>query len=205
MSSPDPVKALARAQERTDRRVDEVLRKLTSLADSVATLGRTGGGPGGTGGAGGPEELAALPSWLLVEDPDVAVARVGELVGWLDAVYLRYEGAELPSCWLWHPGVVEELLVLRELWLEAFEGRGRSWRLVGEWHEKTRPGVVTRLKPVQACDLADHRRGGDRDRPGRTAPLRSALPALAPMWAVSRDLPYPTDAELAAARSHAQP
>ncbi|OLT19158.1 hypothetical protein BJF78_36380, partial [Pseudonocardia sp. CNS-139] len=210
---PDPLTALGRAQERTERRVDDLNRKLASLADSVATLGRTnaasgssggaGGGPGGTGE--GDEEPKALPSWLLVEDPDEAVGRLGELVGWLDAVFLRYEAADLPSCWLWHPGVVEELLVLRELWLEAYQGRAQSWRLVGEWHERHRPGVVARLRPLaKGCDLADHRPGGAADRLAATAPVRSALAVLPGMWAVNRDLPYPSGADLDAARRHAQ-
>lgn len=192
--APDPFARVLARVDQTDARVADLLRKVTSLADSVTKLAPA---------TAGDDDVEALSAWLLVEDPTEATGRIGDLIGWLDAVYLRYERVELPSCWLWHPGAVEELLVLREVWREAYQGRKASWRAVSEWHDRALPGVVGRLAPLQSCALSLHAKDGSKDQAAPTAPLRSAVALLPAMWAVSRELPIPTPEELAQARQHA--
>src|SRR6266508_967744 len=51
------------------------------------------------------EEPEAIPSWLnlpLATEP--AEEMLGELLGWIRDIYLRYGDARrtLPQCWLWH-------------------------------------------------------------------------------------------------------
>ena len=76
---------------------------------------------------------------------------------WLRRVYLRYADAALPSCWLWHPDVVEELWWLRQAHAEAFHPQTGSWRAVGDWHDRQRPNLVRRLRPlVNKCELSLH-------------------------------------------------
>ena len=69
-------------------------------------------------------------------------------------MFLRYPDgvAVLPECWLWHPDVVEELLWLMHAWRAAYEGRGASVQLAGDWHDRQRPGVVRRVRTaVGSC------------------------------------------------------
>jgi hypothetical protein len=89
---------------------------------------------------------------------------LGELAGWLHAVFLRYPDgvAVLPECWLWHPDVVEELLWLMCAWRAAYEGRGASVQLAGDWHDRQRPGVIRRVKTAAgSCSPERH-----QSRPG---------------------------------------
>lgn len=193
---PDPVLVLHRRLDRIDRTQEKHAQRLADLADLVA---RTAGGAG-AGGDG--EDDKWLPSWLLVEDPGEATARLVELAGWLDTVYLRYGDAELPACWAWHPDAVEELLILRELWFAAWRGKGRSWVAAADWHHKHRTGVRDRLQRLTACSLAEHRPGRAAGGPAPTAAMRSALDVIAGMWSVSRELPHPTDEQVQQARRH---
>ena len=69
--------------------------------------------------AGGGQELGAHRSWFATTDLAQARSSLVDLVGWLDGVYLQFPDAALPSCWLWHPSVVEELLWLRRSWTRS--------------------------------------------------------------------------------------
>jgi hypothetical protein len=198
-TTPDPLAAIARNQERTDRRLDKLVEQVTGLAGDIARVARATGK--GRGGPGDDEEEPPLASWLLVEDVSAALALLDDLLGWLDAVYLRWEGAALPSCWLWHPDMVEELLALREQHREAYAGERRSWKAVGDWLDR-RVKVVERLGPLQTCELILHVPGGERDRPERRAALRSALELIAHDWSLARALPEPTPELLSQAQRH---
>ena len=70
-------------------------------------------------------------------------------------VYLRYpDGADhLPECWAWHPDVVEELLWLMHAWAAAYQGPQAWVALVGDWHDRQRPGVVRRIKTTAGIVL----------------------------------------------------
>ena len=77
-----------------------------------------------------------------------------------------------PSAGSWHPDVVEELLWLQHAWLGAYEAKGASVQLAGDWHDRQRPGVVRRLKAaVGSCSKERHQ---TRARLGRGAPRRGA-------------------------------
>ena len=167
-------------------RVDDLARTLAQLADAVtATPARPGPVP--------------APSWLAAPqgDPERLAALLGELGGWLGGVFLRYPDAAsvLPECWLWHPDVVEELLWLWQAWSGAYEAKGASVQLAGDWHDRQRPGVVRRLKiAVGSCSVERHQtRTGwsDRTRITSTVPGLDATDVIAGWWATARAEPAP--------------
>jgi hypothetical protein len=200
------VLALARAVERAVRRVDALDAVTGQLAADVSTLAHAlDTGPAGAPGAGA--EDRGVRSWLLAEGPDQAIADLADLARWMDAVYLRYRDAAVPSCWLWHPEVVEELWWLRCAHADAYHPERGSWLRVGDWHDRQRPGVVRRVtRAVGGCELALHLT--DRTHPGRLtgasshvtppapAPLTSAVAQVAAAWAADRAAPEPDVAQL---------
>lgn len=182
--------AFGRHLDRTTRRVGELDELLTQLATDVATLVSRAG----------PNEGGPPRSWLLTEDPDQAVADLQDLTEWLGRVYLRYPGAALPSCWAWHPAVIEELWWLRQAHREAYAPGTRSVAKAGDWHDRHRPGVATRLQPlVRDCDLSRHTTGGDRLQDPPQPPLAADAGWLAGHWA-NGGTPLPTATQLAGAR-----
>jgi hypothetical protein len=143
---------------------------------------------------------APLRSWLLADDVGQAVADLEDLTGWLGRVYLRYPGAELPSCWAWHPGVVEELWWLRQAHREAYAPATHSVTKAGDWHDRSRPGVVARLAVVaRDCDLSRHAEEGDRIQDPPMVPLAGEAARLATHW-VKGGTPLPTPDQLEQAR-----
>ena len=119
---------------------------LASLAEQVAEFARDK-----------EEDQARAASWFEMADPARAVQRLTSLVTWLDRVYIRFPGAELPGCWLWHPPVVEELLWLQRAWTEAFHGRSAATFRAADWHDRQRPNVVRRITEYAGrCALAEH-------------------------------------------------
>ena len=170
-------------------RVDDLARTLTQLADALTSSPAR---PGPT----------PAPSWLSApEDPEQLAALLEELCTWLGRVFLRYPDAAsvLPTCWLWHPDVIEELLWLMHAWLGAYQGKGASVQLAGDWHDRQRPGVVRRLKSsVGSCSIERHQtRTGWSDRPRGAVevPGTDATELIASWWATSRDQPAPEPAE----------
>lgn len=184
----DPA-AVERRLDNVEQRLDKMVQNLDKVARAVNR--KTGDEP--------PEPLAG---WFLQKDPDAALTRARELADWIEAVWLHYPKSSLPPCWAWHPAVVEELLVAFETWREAYITRP-AWSAASDWHEKTRPGVARRLGDAEVanCDLKHHQEGGTRADSPPAAPLRSALDLVAPMWAVSREAPYPTVQDLNEARA----
>jgi hypothetical protein len=155
------------------------------------------------------EERDKRLSWFEIEDTDIAVQRLVDLADWLERVYIRYPDGGLPSCWMWHPAVVEELLWLRRTWDEAFHGHTASALRAADWHDRQRPGVVRRIGELEygTCTLSRHRRGEDQDAPPPRAPLgrgqdaETARLLVAAWWTGSRTdaAPTPTPEHLAAA------
>jgi hypothetical protein len=138
-------------------------------------------------------------SWLLQvgEDPEKLVERLTDLVEWLDAVYLRYPGTELSSCWMSHPWVVEELLWLRGYHAQAYGPQGNP-TAQGMWHDQSLPRLAERVrKEIGTCDLSKHVRAGQADKAPLAAPLAGHIQAVAAAWS-STGLPAePTDEQLA--------
>jgi hypothetical protein len=216
----DPqILALARGMERVTRRVDnlerlarqvaaDATRQVTDvellvqqLAAEVTALARVVGDPDEPD----PDAAAgAVRSWLLADDPEHARGDLADLVEWLGRAYLRYPGAALPSCWLWHPAVVEELWWLRNAHRAAYTGEGASWRDAGDWHDRQRPGVVKRVSgAVGDCELARHAAGGAWDGSGRgVVPLAGAADRIAQTWTATNTSPTPTDKQITEAETH---
>ncbi|MGH3976544.1 MAG: hypothetical protein ACRDS9_24980, partial [Pseudonocardiaceae bacterium] len=137
-----------------------------------------------------PDGDEAVRSWLLTTDPDLAETDLADLVEWLARVYLRYPDAVLPSCWLWHPALVEELRWLRCAHREAYHGKHGTWAKVGDWHDRQRPGVVRRLNTAYGpCELREHAEGGAQRRPAPQAPLTDAVGLTARAWTSIPDQP----------------
>ena len=167
------------------------------LAGMVTDLARSdGSGPV----RGGPPILSWLDLGGWPPDGPGPVTVLADLADWLRRVYLRYSGTVLPDCWMWHPGVVEELLVLRRLWADMHDRRTGSSRQVADWHQIYRPGVAKRIKesPAGSCDLLRHANGGDlSDSNGDPAPLADHSALIARSWARDGRVPHPTPEMLA--------
>ena len=197
-SEADPrIVALGRTVERTARRVSELDAMLRRLAADVLAIAKAQ--TAGPAGGEGDEDGAGVRSWLLADDPDQARTDVADLVEWLWRVYLRYADAALPSCWLWHPDVVEELWWLRQAHAEAFHPEVGSWRAVGDWHDRQRPNLVRRLRPlVNKCELSLHVPGAEAAGPPAAVPLEVHAGAVAFAWTTTpgRQVPPPDAVQL---------
>jgi hypothetical protein len=194
---PGPVAGLARQVDALRRqvepltelreRVDDLAGLLAELTETVTALtARRGPTP--------------CPSWLVLPtDDEIARRALGELVTWLEIVYLCYPDAAqgLPECWCWHPDVVEELLWLMHAWLAAYQGTAASVGLAADWHDRHRPGVVRRLRgSVGSCSIEAHqtREGWPRETGAPPiVPGVEALPLIARWWGSHRheDAPEP--------------
>jgi hypothetical protein len=166
-------------------RVDDLARTVAQLADAVSAMPAR---PGPT----------VASSWLTAPTESEATRQLlAELVAWLHAVFLRYPDgvAVLPECWLWHPDAVEELLWLMHAWRAAYQARGASVQLAGDWHDRQRPGVVRRLRTaVGSCSRERHQtRAGWNTTPRGAVPVPGADAAhlIAWWWAGARDQPAP--------------
>lgn len=205
-ATPD-VGGIAREVDRVSRRVDDLARDLPPALERVGELDVSVEKLGNLV-ADVMDRLrgdqAEARAWLLVSDPEVARAMLTDLVGWLDAVYLRYPGASLPACWLWHPSVIEELLWLRAAHADAYSGRGWGVR-AGMWHDQQRPRVVERIqKMIGTCDLAQHVSGGQKAKAPIAAPLAGHVDAVADAWTSTGLPPEPSVEQLEHARSYDQ-
>jgi hypothetical protein len=186
------------------------------LNDTVASLGNTvasfeemltrlAAKPSTTrAAAASSSDVEPVRSWLrLPEDQAAAEAVLSELLPWMESTYLRYATARetLPPCWLWHPEIVEELLWLMDAWAAAYEGEEASNKLVGDWHDRQRPGVTRRIgEYAPACDVLAH-----RDAAGQraiTVPLAVDADPFVTWWATGRDAngPAPTAEQIKAGR-----
>lgn len=198
----DRIPALAREQDRIRRRVEEMGGELGEVrgqvGDLVSDVGRVRQALDARR-----QNAAPPPSWLGEEDPAAAGALLRDLIPWLDAVYLRYPGASLATCWAWHPWVVEELAWLAAAHRAAYDPDSGTIAAAAEWHERWRPGVVKRLSDALGfCDLSSHVSGGSQAVPALTAPLQHAHDPIAFAWTTDRSTPEPTDHDLHEAEAY---
>lgn len=203
------LKSLGRDVERALRRVGQLDELVRSLGEQVADLSRQLDGPSPEPGeadtpspAPGERHRSDSAAWLLGEDPADAVARLDDLIVWLDRVYLAYPGAALPTCWLWHPDVVEELWWLRCAHAEAYHAEIGTTLRAGDWHDRQRPNVVRRVRvAVGTCELSEHLPGRPASHPRPRAPLAGAADLIAAWVTAGRPdpAPEPTAAQLAEA------
>lgn len=203
MASSDPTKQAAALTGELDRqgrrvtalenRAGDIEGAMQSLAGDVATLAAYVA-PGGD---------KALRSWLLAEDPALASEDLTALASWLDAVWLRYPDAILPSCWVWHPALVEELHVLRLAHVDAFDPKRGTAAKAAAWHDTLRPHTAARIaEAYRRCGLHKHTPGGPEHQPAPATPLTSDLKALAGQWATAKTTPTPTPGQLSEANTY---
>jgi hypothetical protein len=185
-------------------RVDQVAALVATLADDLAAL------------TAAEESRRVQPSWLGLPagaPPEQAAQLLADLAAWVGEVYLRYPTSArgLPACWLWHPDVVEELLWLRRAWKDAYVGAKSSIAAVGDWHDRLRPGVATRVQQAAgSCSIENHLPariappGPDAATGG--VPAAEAIEPIACWWAIARDAvpPEPTPDQLAASATTAR-
>ena len=128
------------------------------------------------------------------------------LTRWVSDVYLRFDDAELPSCWMWHPDVIEELVWLHGLHRDVYAGKGAAWSKVADWHDRFRLGVVRRVQNYlrDGCDLTRHHWGsGDKsDRGVPAVPLAAHLGTVARVWSDDRVTPAPDAVQSADATAY---
>lgn len=192
--------SLSRDVERTGRRVDELDGLVRRLGVDVSAIAHhlSTGSPGS-----GEDRESGVRAWLLIEDRERAEADIDDLILWLDRVYLAYPGATLPTCWLWHSWIVEELWWLRQAHADAYSPVVGSWQRAGDWHDRLRPNVVRRIRQsVVACEVSEHRPGRGQAHPAARAPMTVAADAIAAWAAAGRPdpAPEPTEDHLAESR-----
>lgn len=206
-TQPDALAALARQVDRLQQAI--AAADVPALREDVQALDITV--------AGVAEQVAELveigagkerpaPSWLwpaAVDDPVLAVSvaeqLLAALVEWLGRVYVQFDDARLPDCWLWHPAVVEELVWLWQAWRGAYRGSAATVQRAGDWHDRQRPGVVRRIRDAAgSCSLREHLESSA----DRTVPTADAAPAVAAWRAMpGRPAPVPTDEQVRAAEA----
>jgi len=205
MPSVDPAKqaaALAGELDRQGRRIAALEHRasdakgaIQSLACDVATLASYVA----------PDGDKSLRSWLLADNPELAGADLQALAQWLDSVWLRYPDAVLPSCWAWHPALVEELYVLRLAHVEAFDPKRGTIAKAADWHDRLRPRAAARIfAAYRRCGLTRHAPGGPAHQPAPPVPLTGHLSTTAQSWATSKTTPTPTPDQLNQAHAHDQ-
>lgn len=161
--------------------VSELATLVAGLADQLAT-----------------HAPAARPhgpaSWLALPPERQPSVMLHDLAEWMARVFLRYPDAaqQLPDCWLWHPDVVEELLWLRLAWALVQHPELGTPLMVGDWHDRYRPGVVRRIRDrAGTCSLERHREAAGAP----VVPLRSAVDEIAAWWGSERTAPPPAPSE----------
>ena len=160
--------------------------------------------PAKSAGRPGKEKPDPVRSWLTLAEDEAAVQAVlSELLPWLQTVFLHYGDARdaLPPCWLWHPEIVEELLWLMDAWTLAYQGPEASNKLVGDWHDRQRPGMTRRVAAyAPGCDALAHREPAGQV--AVTVPLAVDSDPFVTWWATDRDHngPAPTPDQITAGR-----
>ena len=154
-----------------------------------------------------------MRSWLLADDPDQAAADLDDLAAWVWRVYLWWPDAQLSSCWLWHPEIVEELWALRVAHADAYDPQVGTSMRVCDWLDRHRPSTARRVRAVLVkCELTRHIPFNNRPvevvPPGPPALARHAA-AVAQVWTAGAGLdvvraagPEPTAEQLAEADAY---
>ena len=187
---------------RLDGAVVSLGNTVAAFEDLLSRLAESSGRRGRGRARAGSEE--PVRSWLRLPQDRAAVEEVlSELLPWMQVTYLRYASAResLPPCWLWHPEIVEELLWLMDAWIAAYEGEEASNRLVGDWHDRQRPGVTRRIgEYAPSCDVLAHR--DHAGQPAAVVPLAAEADPFVAWWAAGRDEngPAPTAEQIKAGR-----
>jgi hypothetical protein len=154
MTSPTPadhVLALVADVADLKRRVDALTAHAESLGEvasaaSVTELAATVAALQEALAALSEEEENARRSWFEL-GPDEAAKALSKLDPWVRTVLARHGKvlAQLRPCWWQHPLVVEELLVLSQLWHKTYRGKKASPEKAADWHHRWLPGWLERV------------------------------------------------------------
>jgi hypothetical protein len=181
MATDEQIGALEGGYRRLSEQVKTLTGDIATVNRAVAALVR---------GQAEKEPAPLAPS--LVGAPEAAVV---DLLDWLAEVYLQYDGSTLAPCWAWHPGVVEELAVLRGIHRVIYDAA--DWVRLGDWHDRYRPGVVRRVgQALAGCDISRH---AEPQPP--VVPLADALVTIYAARAAKAPIPAPSEAQTADARA----
>jgi hypothetical protein len=185
----DQVAALAGAVDRMTKRQAAHGDQIRDLAGHVTDLfERVKTGPAGAG-----DDTPGV-CWLTATDAPEAYRALADLVEWIEAVYRWYPDGDLPSCWLWHPWVVEELLALRAAHASAYKPKAPP-REALDWHDKHRPNVAARIdKVLGSHSLELHDRPMLPDGVPASDPI--TVSRVVPEWTDHKRVPEPTPGEL---------
>jgi uncharacterized coiled-coil protein SlyX len=135
-------------------------------------------------------------SWLAPDGPDTPPQTLGELVGWLERVYLHF--APLPVCWLRHPGAIDKLLALAQAHWRAYHGPEASVAYAIHWHTRDQPDTTTWIdKHGRACPAAHRHATHPTGRP--EPPLAAFADQIETAWTAHHEMPAPGEDEIAAA------
>jgi hypothetical protein len=188
------IERLTRRSKALENRVEELAELLATLAGDVKTLLTQDE----------QEQADKVRAWLLTADPDHARADLTDLTEWLGRVYLRYPDAFLPSCWLWHPALIEELRWLRATHREAYHPKRGTWAHIGDGHDRYRPGVTRRIRVAYgSCELREHTENGHQRLPAPQVPLTDAVELTARAWTSMPDTQLiPTELQVRRAEQH---
>jgi len=205
MASVDPAKqaaALAGELDRQGRRITALEHRASDAQSAIQSLARDVATLASYVAPGGDKKLR---SWLLTTNPKLADQDLQALAEWLDAVWLHYPDAVLPSCWAWHPALVEELHVLRLAHVEAFDPQRGTIAKAADWHDRLRPHAATRVSAAYGrCGLTRHAPAGPAHQPAPPVPLTRHLSRTAQAWATSKTTPTPTPDQLHQAGTYDQ-
>lgn len=229
MTQPDErVAGLARELEAYGRRLARVEQAATTAgktarqaSDDAEKIGRVLGelvdhldqddvDPAVAGGDEEPKD--AHVSYLMIDDPEVALRELEALWEWLRRVFMHYPDADraISDCLPYHAAAVEELRALRLAWLVAYKPKAgpQQAQRVADWHDRLLPRTVDRLtRSVGGCRLDMHVYDGQGKKAPQVAPEpppAAMLPDLGAWWARSAGRsvpPQPSPAEVKAAEA----
>ena len=119
-------------------------------------------------------------------------------------MYLRYPDAFLPSCWLWHPPLIEELRWLRATHREAYHPNAAPGRTSGTGTTATAPASPAASGPrTDPASYANTPNDGHQRLPAPQVPLTDAVELTARAWTSMPDTPLiPTELQVRRAEQH---
>ena len=130
-------------------------------------------------------DQAAVRSWFEVEDPEAAHHMLRAIEQWVARVWQWYPKADLPSCWSWHPVVVEYLwqgMAVQRAQLR----KGGTHQGMADWQVRYQPQFAERIKAaVGACSRTRH------------VPWPEDFERVAEAWASRREAPVMRERESA--------
>lgn len=134
------VTTLLRAQGEQKTELEKARKALLDLGGTVKALA----GAVNKLSAEEKEEPEPPLAWITLADHSDGFDAMEALEKWADMVLAQYPGGILKDCWRRHGYVVEELIVLMEMYQDAWSPKGKA-RDRAEWHSRYLPDTMKRL------------------------------------------------------------